>query len=91
MGRGDLALGAGNQGLDDGTSVVVEEVDFVNDEKAHCRRHRNVPTFARDDVPLLGRGHYHLRFCDLLLGELHISGQLPHHQACIPRPPSRSP
>ncbi len=79
---GHRPLGAGDDGLDDGSSLVVQQVHLVNDEQAHRRRHRHVPTLARDDVPLLGRGHNHLGLRHLLLAQLHVPRQLLHHQAC---------
>ena len=41
------------------------------------------PHLARDDVPLLWRGHNHLGLCQLLLAELHVTRQLTHEQSCV--------
>jgi hypothetical protein len=35
--------------------------------------------FPRNHIPLFGRGHQHLSLGDFLLGQLHISSQLLHH------------
>ena len=37
---------------------------------------------ARDDVPLLWRGHDHLRLGQLALAQLHVARQLAHRDAC---------
>lgn len=73
-----LAEGAGDERLDDGPAVVVEEVDLVDDEEAHERGHGDVAALACDDVPLLRRRDNHLRRRQLRLGELHVSRKLAH-------------
>mmetsp|Transcript_3106 Transcript_3106/g.7163 ORF Transcript_3106/g.7163 Transcript_3106/m.7163 type:complete len:711 (-) Transcript_3106:35-2167(-) len=53
-------------------------MDLVDDEQAHQLRVRAVAGLARDDVPLLGSRHDHLRVLDLLAAHRHVSRQLAH-------------
>ena len=56
--------------------------DWLSAEQADSLRNGHVAALARDDVPLLGRGHDHLRLRQLALAQLHVACQLPHHNAC---------
>ena len=80
----DLAHGTGDDGLDDRAAVVVQQVDLVDDEQAHELRVGAVAALARDDVPLLRRGHNDLGGIDLALGHVHVTCQLPNLQAKAP-------
>mmetsp|Transcript_6965 Transcript_6965/g.17862 ORF Transcript_6965/g.17862 Transcript_6965/m.17862 type:complete len:257 (+) Transcript_6965:487-1257(+) len=72
----DLAQRARHQHLDHSAAVVIEQVHLVNDEQPHKRGHGHVSALSRDDVPLLRCGHDHLRLLQLLLGQLHVPGEL---------------
>ena len=53
----DLADGAGHDAFQHGAALIVQQVDLVDDDQAHQLRVGAVPALARDDVPLLRRGH----------------------------------
>ncbi|KJR89206.1 uncharacterized protein SPSK_05806 [Sporothrix schenckii 1099-18] len=71
-----LAQRAADNALENRATVVVQQVNLVNDNQAHEVGIRQVGGFARDDIPLLGRRHNDLGLGDLLLGELAVASQL---------------
>lgn len=67
---------SGNDGLKDRASLVVKEMDLVDDDEANEIGVRGLGVFAGDDIVLLGGGDDDLGLGDLLLGELGVTGQL---------------
>mmetsp|Transcript_54352 Transcript_54352/g.65401 ORF Transcript_54352/g.65401 Transcript_54352/m.65401 type:complete len:151 (-) Transcript_54352:756-1208(-) len=62
----DLTEGAGYNGLQYGSTIVVEEVDLVDDHQFHQLRVRPPLTLAGDNVPFLGSGDQDLGISNLL-------------------------
>ncbi len=80
----DLALRSGNNGLNDSSTIVIEQVDLIDDEQADSCGDTDISALARDDIPLLGCGHDHLGLHHLVLAQLHVTCQLLHRQPCMP-------
>ena len=64
-----------NERLEHRTTVVVQQVDFIEDHESDELCVGALTALARRDVPLFGRAHDDLRGCDLLLGQLVIASQ----------------
>jgi hypothetical protein len=71
-----LANGTRENRLEHGSTVVVEQVDLVNDDEADEVGVARVGGLAGDDVPLLRGRDNDLGLGDLLLGELRVTSQL---------------
>eukprot|EP00754_Rhynchopus_humris_P049346 Rhum_TRINITY_DN8342_c0_g1::Rhum_TRINITY_DN8342_c0_g1_i1::g.27448::m.27448 len=73
-----LAEHARYQHLDDRTSVLVQQVDLVEDDKVRLR-HEGLRLLPRQHVPLLRRRDDQVRLRHLLLRHLLVSGALADH------------
>mmetsp|Transcript_6096 Transcript_6096/g.18586 ORF Transcript_6096/g.18586 Transcript_6096/m.18586 type:complete len:495 (+) Transcript_6096:2793-4277(+) len=80
---------ARHQALDHRAAVLVQQVHLVDDEQAHQRGQRPVRALARDHVPLLGRGHDHVRLVELAPAQLHVAGELAHLHTERAQPPPK--
>ncbi|KAI6760260.1 hypothetical protein HG531_013461 [Fusarium graminearum] len=58
------------------TTVVVQQMDFIDDDKAHKIGIGQVVGLSGNNIPLLGCSDNDLSLGDLLLGELAITRQL---------------
>jgi len=61
----------------------MKKMDLVKDDKSHQLGVRTLPTFPRDDVPLLWGADDHLGLVDLLLGKLAVPRQFIHNQPIL--------
>jgi hypothetical protein len=65
----------GDDGFEDGTTLVVEEMNLVDDDKADEVGVTRIRRLASDNVPLLRSSNDNLSLGDLLLRELTITGE----------------
>ncbi|RUP45779.1 hypothetical protein BC936DRAFT_147741 [Jimgerdemannia flammicorona] len=69
----------GHKTLQNGATIVMQQVDLIDDEQFNLFRQLDVAdALPRDDVPLLRSGDNYLGPRDLSLGELHVASQLAH-------------
>lgn len=71
----------GNNGLQNRASVIVEQVDFINDQEPDQLRVDAITALPRDDIPLLWGGHNDLGLLNLRLRQVHVACQLTYLDA----------
>ena len=67
--------------FENGTSLVVKEMDLVDDDEGDEVRVGSIGRFASDDIPFLRSSDDDLSSSDLLLRELSISGKFVNDDA----------
>ena len=77
-----LTLCASDNGLNDRSSFIVQQMHLINDEQLHSGCYCDIPSLSCDHVPLLWCCHDHLSLRHLALAQLHISCQLLHFHTC---------
>lgn len=65
LGPLDLHQGSSHNALEDGTSFIIQQMDFVNDQKLEL--FGNLVGFASDNIPLLWSGQDYVSFGKLPL------------------------
>ena len=80
LGGLDVPDAPGHQGLQHWASLVMEQVDLVEDDQPDQLSVGPLASLPRDDVPLLRGADNHLGLVDLLLAQLAVSCQLGHCQ-----------
>lgn len=83
LGSLDLHQGSSDNALEDGTSFIIEQMNFVNDEKLEL--FGNLVGFASDNIPLLWSGQDYVSFRKFTLRELHITCKLLDLYAKVPQ------
>ncbi len=86
-----LADDAGEEGFEDGASLVMEHVDLVYDHELDHLKEGSFPCLASDNVPLLGGSHDDLGFFDLVLAKLHVACEFSDFDAIVDPLPAQLP
>mmetsp|Transcript_8053 Transcript_8053/g.30236 ORF Transcript_8053/g.30236 Transcript_8053/m.30236 type:complete len:1031 (+) Transcript_8053:3808-6900(+) len=76
LGELRLPQGSRDQRFQHGATIVVQQVDLVDDDQPNELRVGAVSALSRDDVPLLRRRHDDLRICNLGLRQALVSAEL---------------
>lgn len=84
--RLDLALRAGDDGLNHRPTLIRQQVHLINDDEPHNGGQRPLPALPGHHVPLLRRRDDELRLLDLLLAQLHVARHLLDHEAQVLQP-----
>lgn len=88
----DLSQSSSDDGLDDGSSLFIQQMNLINNQQLDFLLHQpclvtpawtyrgKLPLprwFPSNNIPFLGRSNDNLSFRDFLPCQLHISSQLP--------------
>ena len=74
MSLGASHHGSGHETLQDDTSFIVEEMDLIYDHDIDDFHHSI--SLSGDHIPLFGSRNYNVGLLNLLLGHVHVTGQL---------------
>src|SRR5262249_52335209 len=86
----DLSQRAGNNALQYRASVVIQQVDLVDDQQLDLANKVDVArALSRQNIPLFGRRHQQLRLAHFAARQLHVAGALSRTYPKTSQPPRK--